>query len=113
MGPISVQIESPILPPNEAVEVGGDAPANEECEGMDVDTVDAVKEVDDEEDVAKTQDDSLSLPNLDSHRFEVEEVEEEAEPSDTKVWEPFFLLVYVIPLLLMILVCRQYSRVLS
>ena len=51
--PISVQTESPILLPNEAIEVGGDAPANEECQEMDVDTIDAVEEVDGEEDVAE------------------------------------------------------------
>ena len=85
MGPISVQTQSPILPPNEAAEMGGDAPANEECQGMDVDTADVAEEVGGEEDVAKTQDDSLSLPNLDSCRIEVEEVEEEAEPLDIEV----------------------------
>ena len=85
MGPIFVQTKSPILPPNEAVEVGGDALANEECQGMDVDTDDAAEEVDSEEDVAETQDDSLSLLNLDSRRIEVEEAEDEAELSDTEV----------------------------
>ena len=64
--PISVQTKSPVLPPNEAVKVGGDALANEECQGMDVDTMDVVEEVDGKEDIAKTQDDPLSLLNLDS-----------------------------------------------
>ena len=85
MKPISVQSESPILPPNEAFEVGGDAPANEECEGMDVDIDVAAEEVGGEEDVAKMQDDSLSLPDMDSRRIEVEEAEEDAKPSHTKV----------------------------
>ena len=54
VGPISVQSESPILPPNEVFKVGGDAPTNEECEGMDVDTAVAAEEVGGEEDVAGT-----------------------------------------------------------
>ena len=72
MGPVSLQTESPILPPNEAFEAGGDAPTNDECEGMDVDTPVAAEEVGGEEDVVETQDDSLSLPGMDSPRIEVE-----------------------------------------
>ena len=85
MGPISVQSESPIMPPNEAFEAGGDAPENDECKGMDVDTVVVVEEVGGEEDVAETQDDSLSLPDMDSPRIEVEEANKDAEPSHTEV----------------------------
>ena len=33
------------MPPNEAVEVGGDAPTNEESQGMDVDTAGVVDRV--------------------------------------------------------------------
>ena len=66
MGPVSFQTESPIMPPNEAFEARGDAPTNDECEGIDVDTAVVVEEVGGEEDVAETQDDSLSLPGIDS-----------------------------------------------
>ena len=86
MGPVSLQTESPILPPNEAFKAGGDAPTNNECEGMDVDTTDAVAEVGGEEDIAETQDDSLSLPGMDSPRIEVEEAHNDAESSHTKVY---------------------------
>ena len=85
MGPVSLQTKSPILPPNEAFEVEGDAPTNNECEGMDVDTAVATEEVGGEEDVAETQDDSLSLPGMDSPQIEVEEAHEDAEPSHTEV----------------------------
>ena len=85
MGPVSLQTKSPILPPNEAFEAGGDAPTNDECEGMDVDTAVAAEEVGGEEDVAKTQDDSLSLPGMDSPRIEVEEAHKDPEPSHTEV----------------------------
>ena len=73
------------MPPNEAFEAGGDAPTNDECEGMDVDTPVAAEEVGGEEDVAETQDDFLSLPGMDSPRIEVEEAHDDAEPSHTKV----------------------------
>ena len=73
------------MPPNEAFEAGGDAPTNDECEGMDVDTPVAAQEVGGEEDVAKTQVDSLSLPGMDSPRIKVEEADEDAEPSHTEV----------------------------
>ena len=85
MGLVSLQTESPIMTPNEAFEAGGDAPVDGECEGMDVDIVVAVEEVGGEEDVAETQDDSLSLPDMDSPRIEVEEADEDAEPSHTEV----------------------------
>ena len=73
------------MPPNEAFEARGDAPANDKCEGMDVDTVVATEEVGGEHDVAETQDDFLSLPDMDSSRIEVEEADEDAEPSHTEV----------------------------
>ena len=73
------------MPPNEAFEAGGDAPTNDECEGMDVDAPSAAEEVGGEEDVAETQDDSLSLPSMDSPRIKVEEAHDDAEPSHTEV----------------------------
>ena len=73
------------MPPNEAFKAGGDAPANGECEGMDVNTVVAAEEVAGKEDVAETHDDSLSLPDMDSPRIEVEEADKDAEPSHTEV----------------------------
>ena len=85
MEPISIQTERPVFPPNEAVKVGGDAPTNKESQGMDVDTPSAMEEVDSEEDIAETQDDSLSLPNLDSRQIKVEELEEELGSSDTEI----------------------------
>ena len=85
MGLVSLQTESPILPSNEAFEAGGDAPTNDECEGMDVDTVVAAEEVGGEEDIGETQDDSLSLPSMDSPQIKVEEAHEDAEPSHTEV----------------------------
>ena len=66
VGTVSLQTKNPILPPNEAFEAGGDASTNNECEGMDVDTAVTAEEVGGEEDVAETQDDSLSLPGMDS-----------------------------------------------
>ena len=66
------------MPLNEAFEAGGDALTNDECEGMDVDTAVAAEEVGGEEDVAETQDDSLSLPGMDSPRIEVEEAHKDA-----------------------------------
>ena len=65
MGPVSFQTESPIMPPNEAFKAGGDAPTNDKCEGMDVDTAIAAEEVGGEEDVGEMQDDSLSLSDMD------------------------------------------------
>ena len=53
---------------------------------MDVDTTIAVVEVGGEEDIAETQDDSLSLPGMDSPRIEVEEAHDDAESSHTKVY---------------------------
>ena len=85
MGPISLQTKCPILPPNEAFEAGGDAPTNDECEGMDVDTAVAAEEVGGQEDVAGTQDDSLSLSGMDSPQIKVEEAHKDAEPSHTEV----------------------------
>ena len=82
---VSVQTERPVLPPNKAVKVGGEAPTHEESQGKDVDIPSAMEEVDDEEDIVETQDDSPSLPNLDSCRIEVEEPEQEPRPSNTKV----------------------------
>ena len=73
------------MPPNEAFEAGGDAPTNDECDGMDVDTAVATEEVGSEEDVVETQDDSLSLLGVDSPRIEVEEADKDAEPSHTEV----------------------------
>ena len=77
---VSIQTERPVLPCNEAIEVGGDTPTHEESQGMDVDTLSAVKEVDGKDDIAETQDDSLSLSNLDSRRIEMEEPKQELEP---------------------------------
>ena len=85
MRPISIQSESPILLPIEALEVGGDASANEECEGMDVDTTVTAEEVAGKEDIAEMQDDSVILPDMDSRQIKVEEPEEEVEPSHPKV----------------------------
>ena len=73
------------MPPNEAFEAGGDAPTNDECEGMDVDTAVTAEEVGGEEDVVETHDDSLSSPDMDSPRIKVEEVDKDAEPSHTEV----------------------------
>ena len=65
--------------------MGGDASTNEESQEMDVDTTGAVEEVDNKEDIAETQNDSLSLPNLDSRQIEVEKPEEEPGWSNTEV----------------------------
>ena len=85
MGPVSLQTKCPVLPPNEAFEAGGDAPTNNECEGMDVDSAVAAEEVGGKEDITEMQDDSLSLPGMDSPQIEVEEAHEDAEPSHTEV----------------------------
>ena len=51
MEPVSIQSERQVLPPNEAIKVGGEAPIHEESHGMDVDIPGAVEEVDNKEDI--------------------------------------------------------------
>ena len=50
-----------------------------------MDTPSATEEVNGKEDIPETQDNSLSLRNLNSRQIEVEELEHEFSPSDNKV----------------------------
>ena len=63
-----------MLPSNEASKVGPKAPSNEEAKMMNVDTSTMEEKDNGKDKIPKTQDDSLSFPNLNTIEAKVDEL---------------------------------------
>ena len=73
------------MPPNGALEVGPEAPIDEEAAEMDFDISSAEDEDNGDNKILETQDDSLSLPNLNIIEAEVDEHQHQSSPSADEV----------------------------
>ena len=78
---LAIDDEEATLSSNEAAKVGAKALTYEEAKGMDVDIPNAKEEDDGNDKIPETQDDLVSLPNLDIAKAKVEEPKYQSSPS--------------------------------